>query len=181
MSADFFSKNYFEIFGAPLSYKIDLDNIGKVFLELQKTVHPDRYANSGDQEKRIAMQQTSLINQAFQTLKEPVSRAQYMLKLQGFDMESETDTTMDAEFLMEQMEFRESIADVQAKTDPLSELDKMASHLKQKMNELTDEFSAAYENASYEAAREIVRKMQFIIKARKEVDELSEKFEDELM
>ncbi|MDH5766460.1 MAG: Fe-S protein assembly co-chaperone HscB, partial [Gammaproteobacteria bacterium] len=82
MSVDLFSKNYFEIFETPVIYDIDIKNISHIFLQLQKAVHPDRFAHGSDQEKRIAMQQTSLINQAFQTLKEPVSRAQYMLKLQ---------------------------------------------------------------------------------------------------
>ncbi|MDH5712186.1 MAG: Fe-S protein assembly co-chaperone HscB, partial [Gammaproteobacteria bacterium] len=152
-----------------------------IFLQLQKAVHPDRFAHGSDQEKRIAMQQTSLINQAFQTLKEPVSRAQYMLKLQGIDMDSETDTTMDAEFLMEQMEFRESIVEVQDKPDPLSALDVMSKTLGQKMSALMMSFASSYEAASYKDARELVRKMQFIIKAQKEVDDLSEKLEDELI
>ena len=181
MLVDLFSNNYFEIFNAPLSYDINLKKVGDIYLELQKKVHPDRYANASDQEKRIAMQQTSLINQAFQTLKDPVSRAQYMLKLNGVDMDSETDTTMDAEFLMEQMEFRESIMDARDKNDPLAELDSMNADLKQKMSDLMKKFTESFADASYEAAREIVRKMQFIIKAKKEVDELSEKLEDELM
>ena len=181
MSVDLFSKNYFEIFNAPLSYEVDLKKISEIFLELQKNSHPDRYANSSDQEKRIAMQQTSLINQAFQTLKNPVSRAQYMLKLKGVDMDSETDTTMDAEFLMEQMEFRESIADVRDKEDPLEELGKMSIDLKDKMDNLMKEFSGSFAQSSYDSGREVVRKMQFIVKAKKEVDELTEKLEDELM
>mgnify|MGYP000551148415 FL=1 len=127
------------------------------------------------------MQQTSLINQAFQTLKDPVSRAQYMLKLNGLDIDSETDTTMDAEFLMEQMEFRESIMDARDKSDPMAELDIMRAHLQQKMDKLMKEFTESFADDSYHAAREIVRKMQFIVKAKKEVDELSEKLEDELM
>ena len=181
MSVDLFSKNYFEIFNLPLTYDIDLTKAGELFLELQKKVHPDRYASAGDQEKRIAMQQTSLINQAFQTLKNPVARAQYMLKLKGLDMDSETDTTMDAAFLMEQMEFRESIAEVQDNSDPLAELDKMSADLKNKLEDLMNDFTLSFSEASYDAGREIVRKMQFIIKAKKEVDELSEKLEDELM
>ncbi|MCW8853167.1 MAG: Fe-S protein assembly co-chaperone HscB [Gammaproteobacteria bacterium] len=181
MSVDLFSSNYFEIFNASFSYDIDLNEMGQIYLDLQKSVHPDRYANASDQEKRIAMQQTSLINQAFQTLKDPVSRAQYMLKLKGLDMNSETDTTMDAGFLMEQMEFRESIMDARDKNDPLAELDSMAIDLNNKMKDLMDGFTRAFAEASYDSAREIVRKMQFIIKAKKEVDELSEKLEDELM
>ncbi|MDH5735215.1 MAG: Fe-S protein assembly co-chaperone HscB, partial [Gammaproteobacteria bacterium] len=153
MSVDLFNKSYFDIFNVPLSYDIDLNKVGEIYLKLQKSVHPDRYANSGDQEKRIAMQQTSLINQAFYTLKDPVSRAQYMLKLKGLDMDSETDTTMDAEFLMEQMEFRESIMEVQDKSDPLSELDSMLAVLGKKMDGLSKDFTDLFVNASYDAAR----------------------------
>ncbi|MDH5735090.1 MAG: Fe-S protein assembly co-chaperone HscB, partial [Gammaproteobacteria bacterium] len=82
---------------------------------------------------------------------------------------------------MEQMEFRESIMEVQDKSDPLSELDSMLAVLGKKMDGLSKDFTNLFVNASYDAAREAVRKMQFIIKAKKEVNELSEKLEDELM
>ena len=180
MANDFFSKNFFEIFDVPVSTELDLSKISEVNRELQKNTHPDRFAHSSEQERRVAMQQTSVINEAFHTLKDPISRIQYMLKLKGVDMDSETDTSMDGEFLMQQMEFRESIANVRNLAEPLDELDKMAQKTKQQVSELMMSFAEYYDASALDDAREIVRKMQFLIKAKKEINEISEQLEDEM-
>jgi molecular chaperone HscB len=181
MPDDLFSKNYFEIFDVAVAYNVDLDRVSSIYRDLQKAVHPDRFASGSEQERRIAMQQTSLINQAFQTLKDPVSRAQYLLGLKGIDMQNETDTTMDAEFLMEQMEFREAIAEVREQSDPIDALDKMLADSKQKITHLMDAFATQYAAEQLNDARETVRKMQFLFKAQKEITALTEQLENELM
>jgi len=180
MTNDLFSKNFFEIFNVPVTTDLDFAKLSEVNRELQKSVHPDRFAHGSEQERRIAMQQTSLINEAFHTLKDPVARIQYMLKLKGVDMDSETDTTMDGAFLMQQMEFRESIAEVRSQTDPLDKLDQMAKQTKSQISELMAAFTDCYEKSALDEAREIVRKMQFLIKAQKEINEISEQLEDEM-
>jgi len=80
-----FSQNYFELFGLPNQFHTDLNALSERYRELQRVTHPDRYANASDQEKRIAMQGATLINEAFQTLKNPLQRAQYMLSLKGLN------------------------------------------------------------------------------------------------
>ncbi|XP_014680601.1 PREDICTED: LOW QUALITY PROTEIN: co-chaperone protein HscB homolog, partial [Priapulus caudatus] len=70
------------------------------------------------------MQHTSRINEAFNALKKPVERALYLLKLKGLDINFENETTMDAEFLMEQLELRESLAEIENNQAALDELDK---------------------------------------------------------
>ncbi|HEY9050970.1 MAG TPA: Fe-S protein assembly co-chaperone HscB [Gammaproteobacteria bacterium] len=181
MADDLFSKNYFEIFDVPVAVDVDINRVNQIYRELQKAVHPDRFASDSEQARRIAMQQTSLVNQAFQTLKDPVARAQYILKLEGMDINAETDTTMDAEFLMEQMEFRESLTEVRDTTDPLAKLDAMAVDLNNKLKKLMNNFASHISDKTLDNAREDVRKMQFLVKAKKEVDELSQQLEDELL
>lgn len=181
MPDDLFSKNYFEIFDVPVLVDIDMNRVNQLYRELQKTVHPDRFASDTEQARRIAMQQTSLINQAFQTLKDPVTRAQYILKLQGMDINAETDTTMDTEFLMEQMDFRESLTEVRDKADPLDQLDSMSTDLDKKLKKLMGNFASHVSDKALDNAREDVRKMQFLVKAKKEVNELSQQLEDELL
>ena len=103
-----------------------------------------------------------------------------MLKLKGVDINSETDTTMDGEFLMQQMEFREAIAEIREHQDPLSKLDQMMKQTRSEVAELMLAFTNCYQQSSLEDAREIVRKMQFLIKAQKEINEISEQLEDEM-
>ena len=181
MSDSIFNLNYFEIFSQPVTTEPDVNLLKEKNRELQQQVHPDKFANSSDAEKREAMQKTSLINEAFDTLKNPVSRLQYMLTLKGVDMNGETDTSMDGVFLMEQMELRESIAEVKNQADPLDVLDSMLGELKSKANNLISEFAGFYQQENLEKSREIVRKLQFINKAQKEVNEIVEQLEDELI
>ena len=181
MSDSIFSQNYFEIFSLDISTNPDLNLLNENNRELQRLVHPDKFATSGDTEKRQAMQKTSLINQAFNTLKDPALRLQYMLSLKGIDMNGETDTSMDGAFLMDQMELRERISDVRTQSDPLDELDAIAKDLKKTSVNLIEEFNQFYQTDVLDKSREVVRKLQFINKAQREVAELSEQIEDELL
>lgn len=178
---ELFGKNYFAIFNLPVAFNIDLNIVAGEFRELQKAVHPDRFAQGSDQERLLAVQKTSQVNQAYQTLRDPVARAQYMLQLQGVETSAETDTTMDSDFLMEQMEIREAIAEVRDQSDPLAELDKLSAVLRSKLASLAENFTSDFDKKSYEQAREIVRKMQFVTKAQAEIAEIAEELENELM
>ena len=180
MTTNILSSNFFELFDVPVAYQVDIDLVQQRYRNLQKAVHPDKFVNASDQEKRISMQQTSWINEAFNTLRQPVELAIYLLKLKGVDLNLENETTMDAIFLMEQMEMREALSEVRSKDEPLSELDNFAAEIKSKMKVMMEEFSGAYENDHLEDAKELIRKMQFMQKAKQEVDELSAKIEDEL-
>lgn len=178
---ELFGKNYFAIFKLPVTFNIDLNVVAGTFRELQKAVHPDRFAHGSDQERLLAVQKTSQINQAFQALKDPVSRAQYMLQLQGMETNAETDTTMDTGFLMEQMEIREAIAEVRGQSDPFTELDKLSNTLREKLAQLSEQFALEFDKKNFEQAREVVRKMQFVTKAQADISEIAEELENELM
>ena len=157
-----------------------MDHVQQCYLDLQKAVHPDKFANASDQEKRVSMQQTSWINEAYNTLKLPVDRAIYLLKLKGVDINMETETTMDAAFLMQQMETREAMENASSSQDPLATLDEISVEIKSMTQLMMKEFSDAYNADQLDDARELVRKLQFMHKAKKEVNEVSATLEDEL-
>ena len=181
MSADILTSNFFELFGLPVSFDVDLDQVQQHYMELQKQVHPDKFANASDQEKRLSMQQTSWINEALTTLKDPVLRATYLLKLKGVDVNLENETTMDAGFLMQQLEMRERLENIRSEADPLDALDALAKETRVNMDEVMQGFAGSYEADQLEASREWVRKLQFMQKAIKEINSLTAKIEDELM
>ena len=179
--SDLFSKNYFEIFGLPVGFGLDIDSLKERNRELQKQVHPDRFAHAGDQQSRMAVQMASLVNQAYDTLVSPVSRAHYLLKLAGLDIDHDQDTTMDPMFLMEQMELREEIEAVRSKDDPLAAIDKLLGQVKTQLAEIEQRFAADYEAKELTKAHECARKMQFLSKNRQELDDLAVAIEDELL
>ncbi len=181
MSKDILTSNFFELFNLPVSYDVDLAQVQQQYMELQKQVHPDKFANASDLEKRLSMQHTSWINEAQTTLKDPVLRASYLLKLKGMDFSLENETTMDAVFLMSQLEMREKMEQVKDNNDPLTALDAIAKEIKHSSNEMMLGFADAYEAEQFDDAREWIRKLQFLKKAKNEVNTLIADVEDELM
>jgi molecular chaperone HscB len=170
-------KNHFELFGLPAAFDIDADDLASRYRELQRRVHPDKFANASDQERRLSLQMTAQVNEAFQTLKDPVRRGRYLLSLRGVDVGEETDTTMEPAFLMEQMEWRENLDEIRQADNPHKQLMELANRIEQSMQDKIGQFRQAFDKGSAEEigkARNIVREMQFLGKMRREIDNLEE-------
>jgi len=178
-----FSKNYFELFGMPVGFRVDKAALGERYRELQKVVHPDRFASGSEAEQRLSLQQTTQVNEAYQTLKDPVRRAIYLLKLNGIDMALDKETTHDSEFLMEQLEMREQLAEAREQPDPMAVLDELMGRVDGMIKALVAQLAMQFESATpeqLEAARESVRKMQFLNKFHAEAEALEEELEENL-
>ena len=101
----------FELFGLPRRFAQERSAIDARWKELQREAHPDRFAAQGAAAQRVAMQWSVRINEAYQRLKDPVKRAAYLCTLGGAPIDAEHNTAMPADFLMQQMEWRESLDD----------------------------------------------------------------------
>lgn len=106
------SEDYFELFGLPSQFALDDDALDATWRRLAAQVHPDRFATVGAAERRVAMQWASTINDAYRTLKSPIQRARYLCEQAGCDLQTENNTSMDGQFLMRQMEWREQLDEV---------------------------------------------------------------------
>ncbi len=106
---NFFDCDYFALFGLPQSAALDPAILRARYESLQAAAHPDRFAAAAESEKRAALQMASRINDALQTLQNPLRRAAYLLSLHGVAALSEDNTAMPPEFLMQQIEWREAL------------------------------------------------------------------------
>lgn len=104
--------NDFELFGLPQQFAQDRAAIDARWKELQREAHPDKFAAQGAAAQRVAMQWSVRINEAYQRLKDPLKRAAYLCELQGVPVNAENNTAMPAEFLMQQMAWREALDEV---------------------------------------------------------------------
>ncbi len=105
---NFFDCDYFALFGLPPAAALDAETLRKKYQKLQAAAHPDRHAAAAAQ-KHAAMQMSARINNAYQTLKNPLLRAAYLLSLRGVDAFAEDNTAMPPDFLMQQIEWRETL------------------------------------------------------------------------
>ena len=171
------TSDYFEIFALPQSWDVDLQQLTERYRSLQRQFHPDRFVANSSREQRLAAQSSSLINQAFEALRSPLSRAQYLLKLQGVDYDSHTGITQDTDFLMRQMQLRESLAELPDSDDALAELEAMQDQVERQYLQLQADFASLYSQSDFEQARETVAKMQFFVKLLDEIDQLTEELD----
>lgn len=104
-------QNHFALFNLPMQFELDRAQLDTAYREVQSRVHPDKFVQAGDAEKRVAMQWATQANEAYQTLKDPLKRATYICNLNGVDLQTESNTSMPASFLMQQMEWREAFDD----------------------------------------------------------------------
>lgn len=166
-----FTRNYFELFGLPVCFRLDIAQLEQGYRELQSTVHPDRFAHLPEAERRASMQWATQVNEAYRTLKNPLARAQYLLGLQGFDAQAESNTTMPAEFLIEQMEWREAVSEARA-GDDVDELEKLAHRVRGERGALVDKIATLIDEArDYAAAAGALRRLMFIEKLEADISD----------
>lgn len=176
------SSTHFELFGLPARFHVDRDQLDRRFRELQRIVHPDRFASATDQERRLSMQQATRINEGYQILKDPLQRGRYLLELGGYRFDEERHTTDNAAFLMEQMELREALGEVRAAADPLGRLDEIMVRIGTDFEQLALELSDCLEAGDarhQEQAADILMKMQFFRRLEEEVRDQEAAIEDE--
>ena len=171
-------QNYFEFLGLPLSYTVDQTELTRRYRELQRELHPDRYAHLSEREQRMAVQYTAYLNEAYSSLKSPLGRAQYLLSLQGVDTLSESRVQLDPMFLMEQMELREALEEAQEASDPEEALEELEGQAQATVTSLADKFALLWpalqssEEADFTEAEKLVHKLQFAVKFHKEIERL---------
>ena len=163
-----FSQNYFEWFGLPLAFRIDPELLSIAYREIQGQVHPDRHAQSGEAGKRLAMQLSTRANEAFDTLRNPLKRAIYLLELRGGDIGAESNTAMEPAFLIEQMEWREAIEDARAAKN-VDELDRLLARLRADAKLRYDKLGALIDTNADQPAVEAVRQLMFLEKVQSEI------------
>src|SRR4029079_4677760 len=149
----------FTLFGLPQRFALARADIDARWKALQGEVHPDRFAVQGAAAQRVAMQWAVRVNEAYQRLKHPLRRAAYLCELRGAPIDAENNTAMPADFLVEQMEWREALDEARTEADLEaleSQLDRARNETLQRIGHLLDQENDAA------AASQQVRALMFI-------------------
>jgi molecular chaperone HscB len=151
--------NDFELFGLPERFAQDRAPIDARWKELQREAHPDKFAGQGAAAQRVALQWSVRINEAYKRLKDPLQRASYLCELRGAPINAENNTAMPADFLMEQMAWREELDEARTET----QLDALDAQLKQARDERLHRIEALLDReGDAAAAAQQVRALMFI-------------------
>ena len=168
-------KDFFTFLGIPTGFDIDIAVLDQHYRTLQKQLHPDKFAVAPEAEKRMAMQLTAHLNEAYTTLKSPLDRGRYLLSLQGVDTNEELDTAMPKEFLMEQMELREQLDEVDNTDNPMVNLEQLRQLISEKSSVRVKQLSDSFGQHDLKKARNIVRELQFLDKIAEEIEHVEER------
>ena len=166
-----FTADHFALFELPRRYRVDAAELDRAYRALQAVIHPDRHAGAAETGQRLALQASAKVNEAYATLRDPAARGEYLLGLEGVQSLSESDTAMPMDFLGEQMERREAIAEAQAQGDHPG-LERALQEIAVERAGLDAEIAAAIDDrADLAAAKTAVRKLRFLDRVRDEVTE----------
>jgi molecular chaperone HscB len=169
--------NYFELFHLEPRFQLDLRLLDTGYKELQGRVHPDRAVHLGDAERRLSLQWATLANEAYQTLKKPLDRARYLLRLRGVDTQEETLTALPQAFLLEQMEWRERLQEATMNRD-VEELKRLERQVQGELKGLLERLETLLDvEHRYDPAAALVRQMRFLDKLSSEISDACEALE----
>ncbi|MCB1703721.1 MAG: Fe-S protein assembly co-chaperone HscB [Halioglobus sp.] len=178
MSSPDFQRNYFELFDLPVAYALDQDKLGTRYRQLQRELHPDRFAGRSAHEQRLAVQYSSLVNEAYATLRKPLPRALYLLEIAGMSAETIAGQPLDGGFLIQQMELREKLEEMEDLVDPETALDHLVTEIGEDVAVLQEQFSRAYSAQEMTAAAGACVKMQYLDKLLREAEQLESRLID---
>ena len=171
-------QNHFVLFGLPARFNIDLAALDQSYRKIQAEVHPDRFASAAPNERLQSLQWATLANEAYQTLKRPVSRARYLLGLHGIDTQEDSNTQMPVDFLMLQMEWREGVEEASHQRS-IALLEKINAEISSKSRELLAILEQQLDSEqNFLQATETVRKLRFLEKIQADIAEAEQSIEN---
>uniref|UniRef100_A0A0E0RH03 J domain-containing protein n=1 Tax=Oryza rufipogon TaxID=4529 RepID=A0A0E0RH03_ORYRU len=152
--------DYFRIFGLEREYTIKDNNLEGKYKDWQKKLHPDLVHSKSEKERAFAAEQSALVIDAYRTLSKPLSRALYLLQLEGIPIDEEK-TITDPELLMEMMEIREAVNDA----NDSQTLEKIQSQIKRKLETWSHSFQEAFERRDFDRAVKATQRMRYYERA----------------
>lgn len=170
--------NYFELFKLPQTFGLDTATLESNYRKIQSESHPDRYVTASPAEKLASMQTATLANEAYLTLKSAGLRAAYLLSLQGIVAIDEKNNQMPADFLMQQMEWREAIEDAESAHN-VSALENLLVEIDRTGKNLQESLKNQFQHNHLSDATESARKLIFMDKVRADIVKSIEKLEDQ--
>ena len=166
--------NPFALFNLPVTFQVDSALLNERYLALQKSLHPDNFSAASAQEQRLAIQKSAEINDALRILKDPITRADSIIAINTGETENpEEKSNKDIGFLMQQMEWRETLENIENRKDT-DELSAFTKEIDQIRHAILSELSTALSEQQWNVARAMTDKLRFIKKLQTEIERVEE-------
>ncbi|OOH87575.1 Fe-S protein assembly co-chaperone HscB [Pasteurellaceae bacterium 15-036681] len=168
--------NPFELFDLPVQFQVDTVLLSERYLALQKSLHPDNFSASSAQEQRMAVQKSAEINDALHILKDPIKRAEAIIETHtGETQDIEQKSNRDMAFLMQQMEWRETLEEIEGNKDESALFD-FSQEIDQEQKAILTQLENALNSQQWQDALAINDKLRFIKKLMVEIERVEDSF-----
>lgn len=155
--------DYFEFFGLDRKLTIDTSALQKRFYELSRLHHPDRFAQKPLSERLQAEQSTAILNDGYRILKDPLSRAEYLLKQEGFDVGEQRSKDVPSGLLEEVFEFNMALEDPDADLNEFkTRFLAMRNEIDASLQSLFTQYDASPGKAHLQQIRNVLNRRRYI-------------------
>jgi molecular chaperone HscB len=154
-------RDHFARLGLAPGFDVDAADLQRRYVALQRQLHPDRFATRPAAERALALARASDLNQAYEMLKAPLERAEYLLTLKGGRAGHTVD---DPAMLMEAMELREALTEAESP----DAVDALIARAKDDIAGVESELSAAFGSDDLDGARKLTQRLSYLIKLTQE-------------
>jgi molecular chaperone HscB len=161
--------NYFEFLGLPRNLDLDAKDLEKRFYALSRQLHPDLHSRKTPAEREQAEEKTAVLNDAYRTLRDPIARAEYLLKLEGFDIGEQTTKDVPPELLEEVFELNmaleesnEGAADVDQLESARQRFEGMRMELDGELQQAFGKWDATHNREALTAVRGLLNRRKYI-------------------
>ena len=161
------SNDAFGLLGLPAQFDLDPAVIERAFFDKSKELHPDRFANAPAAERVAALSRSRALNDAYQTLKKPVPRAEYLLARAGVTIGD--NEQLDPTFLMDILELREELAEARV-AKRTSEIEKLCTTMKQRRKTAVDSLTPLFGKHDLAAIKEQLIVLRYLDRYLEECD-----------
>lgn len=162
------SINYFSLFRLPEHFLVNQQQLQENYHALAARFHPDKTVTLSAFEQKQSMMMAATLNQAYQTLNNPIDCAAYLLNLRGLNVDTPEHTQFSADFLMQQMSWRERLFNAQTSQNE-TELQELLNEIQAEQNQLIHQLNQLFEEEKLEEAAQLVRQARFFNKIINEV------------
>ncbi|OOR99678.1 Fe-S protein assembly co-chaperone HscB [Canicola haemoglobinophilus] len=169
--------NPFALFDLDIDFNLDQQLLSQRYLALQKSLHPDNFAHSSAQEQRLAMQKSAEINDALQILKDPISRADSIINLYLGEQNLEQKINQDMIFLIQQMEWREQLEQIEHQRD-IDQLFIFVQEIEKVRSEILAQLQQLLTEQNWQQAQLLNDRLRFIKKLFVEIERVEDQLAD---
>jgi len=174
-------EDYYTLFGFAHSLRLSKEDLEQRFYALSRKLHPDRFMRRPEQERQYSLEASSILNDAYRTLKDPIKRAEYVLRQEGFDIGEQRSKDVPPELLEEVFELNMALEEMRGGDDSARpQLEQAEANFTKMMSDVDNQLQALFENYDRAPSRETLAEVRGVLNRRKYIQNLVDEVHSEL-